>query len=295
MLKKAKEIRNKHSKIRNKLIDDPELFESLILNLIDNKLSGISVIDFEHSLRKEPGKIYQKLENLLDTYRDEMHPKKNLNDLLKEITLEALYKKVVNKEKSVLTDRLINLLCKAKIHFDKMKNKDIVIFIGSTGAGKSTTVSYLLGAKLEYVQNKIGESIVKYVDESELFPRIGQSIAISETIYAQGYEILHGRENKSILLCDCPGFHDTRGTEYELCTTLSISKAIEESRSIKGVVLIIPYSSFLVDKGQGILQTFESLIDILPSFLDGNMLWTSVSIMVSKALSYENVLTNLTE
>ena len=297
IVKKHYEIRKELASIRNELKGNKDLLELIVLNFIGNKLQGISLNAFQQQLSEGSGKIYQRLEKLVEEYRDELERNTSLEELLCKITLEAQYELITCKEKSINVDHIMSILCKAEIQLDKMKNKELVMFIGSTGAGKSTIVSYLLGATLESSQNRMGECVVKISGVSDSFPIIGQSVGTSETTYAQGFEFDTTTQAKegfnNCLLCDCPGFHDTRGTEYELCTNLSIDKTIKQSENIKAIVLVIPYASFLVERGQIILKTFETLTDMVPSFLEENEIWKSVFILITKTAGFENILKSL--
>ena len=82
------------------------------------------------------------------------------------------------------------------------------------------------------MKNEFGDRVVRFrSDATGTSAKIGQSLVTSETIYAEGLPILEksvtpnsllAKNLKSIILCDNPGFHDTRGSEYEICTNMSI-------------------------------------------------------------------------
>jgi len=59
---------------------------------------------------------------------------------------------------------------------------------------------------------------------------------------------------EGVILCDNPGFHDTRGSNYEICTNLSIDQAVQNSKSIKAIVLVVPYHTFTLDRGNHIIN-----------------------------------------
>ena len=46
---------------------------------------------------------------------------------------------------------IYNLFDKAKIAAESVRDKDVIILIGSTGTGKSTTIHFLSGSKMEKV------------------------------------------------------------------------------------------------------------------------------------------------
>jgi len=78
------------------------------------------------------------------------------------------------------------------------------------------------------------------------FPKIGQSLGESETLYASGYLTVLPQSNTPIMICDCPGFADTRGSDYEICTNLSIDKAIDKAKTIRAIVLTVPIHAFYI-------------------------------------------------
>ena len=44
------------------------------------------------------------------------------------------------------------------------------------------------------------------------------------------------------LQVDFPGFSDTRGTEYEMCTLISIDQAMAAMKKVKAVAIVISFS-----------------------------------------------------
>lgn len=61
-------------------------------------------------------------------------------------------------------------------------------------------------------------------------------------------------------LCDHPGFGDTRGVQYEICTNLSMDRAIEVCNSLRAIVLVVSYDT-ITERGSN--QKFMSMIDSL--------------------------------
>ena len=85
--------------------------------------------------------------------------KHEISALLNEIEsnrydLEKLLSKLFKiKRKTVIIDlfELERLILKANISKDKIKNKDIIVVMGQTGAGKTTTILKFLGNSFEEV------------------------------------------------------------------------------------------------------------------------------------------------
>jgi len=131
-----------------------------------------------------------------------------------------------------------------------------VFFFGNTDAGKSTSINYFLGAKMKKVKNKVGDPCFIIEEEEAHFPKIGQAIGTSETLFARAYPL---KSNEKRVLIDCPGFNDTRGEHYRLCTHLSIDLAARQIGKIKAVVIVLPIAEFIQDRGNHIVKIFEAI------------------------------------
>lgn len=105
------------------------------------------------------------------------------------------------------------------------KGKDVLLLIGSTGAGKTSLVSYLTGMDLNYDS-----------EDSE------HGITLKKT--TPGFEISSGNESvtklpnfrpltdTSFLLYDLPGLEDTRGSSYEILNASFIKNIVENAKTV---------------------------------------------------------------
>ncbi|CAD8073262.1 unnamed protein product [Paramecium primaurelia] len=207
--------------------------------------------------------------------------------ILNNIVLEAHYTNLIQKGDTLQCIKVMDLLKQSFKHTENIKNKDIIIFLGATGSGKSTSINYYLGHELDEYE-KYGKKFLKLTDEKNLsqdqFAKIGHSLAVSETTFIQGYKV---QDVDNLMLCDCPGFDDTRGDLYDLNTMLSIDQTITNCKSIKSIVLTISYETFFVNRCQGIVQLFLNLQQLIPNIFIKNSARDSVFILLTK--------TNLTE
>ncbi|CAF0934036.1 unnamed protein product [Adineta steineri] len=180
--------------------------------------------------------------------------------------------------------RLVNvseiqrLIGKAKEAAELIKNKDIVLLIGPTGSGKSTTIQFLSGAKMQHV--KVETTPGKYLDHVAMIGPIDNPdlkyvtttpLQRSETRYIatvtiQLKDILGSHVTDTIVLCDAPGFEDTSGPEVDIANSIGVIDALKRTNSVKLLVL----SSYLTlgDKGQGIQKLAHILVNMIRGIED---------------------------
>jgi len=167
---------------------------------------------------------------------------------------------------------------------DLIKNKDIILLLGETGAGKTTIIQFLLGMKMEEKTNKgilhiegdtdeyllrkypkgvFDENIIKNIKnlKSSCFMQ-------SETRYLNPIQIDLGDSynRDSIIICDTPGFRDSNGTEVDIANGISIIKTISMAKSVKPLILISEKG--FGDRGQELKRYAMTIASILPDFYD---------------------------
>jgi len=163
---------------------------------------------------------------------------------------------------------------------DSSVGKDIIVFLGNTGAGKSTLINYLSGKELEV--DGLG-NIALQDPQNPSAMVIGNSDG-SETFLPRFTPV------GNFLFYDLPGFRDTRGTARNLVNACFIKAIMENARSVRlvfvagiGEVTEIRGSSFKELYRQATqlipqksIETFSALVitkshvskDILPKFLE---------------------------
>jgi hypothetical protein len=173
-----------------------------------------------------------------------------------------LGKKLANPTLKLSTEDSISLLMKCIAHGDaeaeKAQGKDLLIFIGNTGAGKSTTVNYLCGCDMELLtpeeaeELQLGdvlESIIRVCPKAEEgkpkeVMKIGHS-KTSQTFMPQ-IETMDGET-----YCDCPGFLDNRGAEINIANAVNVRNAITSAKSVR-VLMLLNYASLKADRARGL-------------------------------------------
>ncbi|CAF4569908.1 unnamed protein product [Rotaria sp. Silwood2] len=135
-------------------------------------------------------------------------------------TLEKILKMI----RPLNIQELFRLAEKVDEAAELMKGKDVILLLEGTGAGKSTTIHFLGGSKLE--ETKI---------TTTPFARSETRFITPVTV---NYKDVGGLTNDSFVLCDSPGFEDTSGPEVDIANGFGIVKAIKGSKSVKPVILI---------------------------------------------------------
>ena len=176
------------------------------------------------------------------------------------INFESLLKrKLQNPNVKLSSDESIFLLdeCikKGEIQAAKADHKELTVFIGNTGSGKSTMINYLYGCKMQrIVPSALGinglEKIVVVkpvstggtVDEIMPIGHLKQSMTFMPQIET---------DKAGITYCDCPGFLDNRGFEINTANAVNIKNVFIRAKSVK-VVMLINYHSLLADRGRGL-------------------------------------------
>ncbi|PCI76636.1 hypothetical protein COB21_04200 [Candidatus Aerophobetes bacterium] len=257
-LERLEAIRKKIETFKQELIQNHgALLTELIGSLISNQLESIDLSLLKGTL------LHRRLKNIRKDHLSDLNVSISLQALLKKIVLEANYQRTVAEDQLLEVSSTMNLLRDATKHVQRVAGKKVSFFMGNTGSGKSTAVGFLLGANVVKRANSVGESVLCYKlkegQDPALFPQIGQSLGESETLYTTGYLAPNGAG-----IADCPGFKDTRGSDFELCTNLSIDEAVNQVGSIQSVVAVVPAAHFLNDRGQSILELIQTIRDKFP-------------------------------
>lgn len=163
------------------------------------------------------------------------------------------------------------------------QGKELVLFLGTTGAGKSTCINYLLGAKLDKEQD-IDLTLAVLSDDQNAWlptkklPEIGNKFYASCTSYSEIFD----DESNGLAYCDTAGFMDTRRAESELhvCASLSMQLAIQSAKTIKAIVVVIEWETFR----QRICTVLEALMYTLSQLLiEPECIADSIIFLINKA------------
>ena len=150
-------------------------------------------------------------------------------------------------------DELVELYNKINTtlkHISSNQDKEAILILGPTGAGKST-LTYLLANKPLFAKiNKRGDMVIESTEKLENV--VISSKMQSETKIPSRIVTPHG-----LVIWDCPGFTDT-DNKQEICNAFYLQKVFETTKFLKFILLL---SDEDLKQGRG-----TTLINILKRF-----------------------------
>ncbi|CAF2770029.1 unnamed protein product [Rotaria sp. Silwood2] len=189
-----------------------------------------------------------------------------------------LLRELLRKIRPLNLQQIQRLLTKAEHAATLMRDKEIILFVGATGTGKSTTAQFLAGSKMKKIQVQVTSEIVLehiMVVESTKHPDLNNLISNSQKkcethciipVTVQLKDIFGPNEVGELTICDTLGFCDTIGPEVDVANSTAVLEAFQKCKSIK----ILAFSSYasLGNKGRGIQKLAHMLISMLPGIED---------------------------
>ena len=147
-------------------------------------------------------------------------------------------------------------MCRRVPEENVLADRDLIVLLGKSGAGKSTTIHYFLGNEFEKTEagrlnpKKLGN----FLDEV----RVGEG-KVSETRQMGLVSLVNEQtESGHFFLCDTPGFGDTgKADGVGILNSLVISRALQQCRSIR--VLVLCSVSQYGAQAQGLIETLQNL------------------------------------
>ncbi|CAF0934074.1 unnamed protein product [Adineta steineri] len=135
------------------------------------------------------------------------------------------------------------LVSKAEKAAELIRDKDVILLVGATGAGKSTTIQFLAGCQMKKVSVEVAPGnplehiqAVGTIRNSELRNVTSSPHNKSETRYiapvtVQLKDIYGAHESGMITLCDAPGFGDTAGPEVDIANSVGVIEALKKRKT----------------------------------------------------------------
>ncbi|CAF3045236.1 unnamed protein product [Rotaria sp. Silwood2] len=185
---------------------------------------------------------------------------------------------LLTKMRPLNVQEIQRLVDKAKVAGKLIHGKEIILLIGETGTGKSTTIQFLAGSKMKKTKVEVEPGrFLEHITADGLITNSGLENVISsarnksETRYItpvtiQLKDIFGSYEFGEIILCDAPGFGDTAGPEVDIANGVGVIEAIKGCKSVK-ILALSSYKS-LGDRGQGIQRLAHLLINMIHGIQD---------------------------
>lgn len=141
----------------------------------------------------------------------------------------------------------------------RISGRSAVMVVGNTGAGKSTFLNYVGGCTMESksaksmgIKGTMGHVVVvKPVSEGGMRDEL---VTIGHGNVSQTFlpNVLIDDETE-LCFCDCPGFLDNRGTEFNIANAVNLTTTLGQAKEVK-VVVLISYDTIKADRGRGMSE-----------------------------------------
>lgn len=122
-----------------------------------------------------------------------------------------------------------------------IKDKDVILLVGGTGAGKSTFLHFLSGAKLKRTVNYGGKIGMNHIEVVECVEGL-ESVTVSPFMKSETKGIravgIKKSDDVAVFVCDSAGLFDTKGCEVEIANGSLMARAMHSCRSVKLVLFI---------------------------------------------------------
>lgn len=183
---------------------------------------------------------------------------------------EELSKEFINLLKYIQpvdVDQMLIYIDKAISAAEKIKGKDIFLLLGGTGTGKTTTIHFLAGSKMEKTTVRGLKHIAPVqITDGELAEFVTSPFSRSETrsinpIFIDAHKC-GAQKVSEVILCDSPGFCDTDGVELDIANGIGIVRAVKGCQSVKPIVLVSQQS--IGDRSEGLTKLAGILIMFIP-------------------------------
>jgi len=133
------------------------------------------------------------------------------------------------------------LLSKNNKTVNSIQGQDIVLLIGSTGSGKSTTIQVLAGGNMKLEKVEMPGKSGKYLDHVRAVPPfpnqalkeiISSPFAKSETKNICPIMVTLPNSEGNVWLVDAPGYGDTGGPEVDITNSVGLISALQKCKSM---------------------------------------------------------------
>ena len=156
---------------------------------------------------------------------------------------------------------IIRLVKESEESAEITEDKNVLMFLGGTGSGKSTTIHFLSGSQLTLIEELDHLEVTANPKYESLKKIKTNPSSVSETRFVTSVSIdpseMLSSDNNGIVLCDTPGFDDTRSPEIDIANAAGLVIAMRKCKSVKPVI-VLSFKS-LGDRLQGLREIIHTL------------------------------------
>ena len=143
-----------------------------------------------------------------------------------------------------------SLAAKTEEQLQKVKDKVILLLLGPTGGGKSTTIQWLCGSKLVKTHVKMGQISLSHIGvakngypaghDPELERVALSPFSVSETSFIRVIKTVYasGFATAECFICDSPGLEDSRGEELNVANIYGLVQAARVCKKVIPIVVL---------------------------------------------------------
>jgi hypothetical protein len=151
--------------------------------------------------------------------------------------------------------------------------------------GKSTTVNFLLGRKMEKITTAKGRSVIAVASNDCEISGIGHDTTRSKTLLPQFLNSSNavasqGAPLPNFSFADFPGFNDTRGFEFNVANATNLKSYLQSCRSGVRILLLVDRRSIQLDRGKSI----KDIASLINSMFSGSIdkVESSISVCLTR-------------
>ena len=158
---------------------------------------------------------------------------------------------------SKLRDLIMEKVHAAEAYSNRAVGQDIMVVLGTTGAGKSVFTNYMHGCDMSSV--RIKGVAGRVIECSNPVTPIGHDKHSKTTfpILCEGSALTGG-----LGFGDFPGFFDNRGADFDISNAYATQAVMSKAKSIRGIVLLVNYPGILTKRGEAIREAADTLKQI---------------------------------
>jgi predicted GTPase len=206
-------------------------------------------------------KVIKYLENIANYER--------LKENNKNMQTTSIYENLIAIKKELIpidTLDLCRLIAKTVEVEREIEAKNILLFIGETGSGKTTMIKALLGYKMgtKLYKNIRYITIIEKVNDQKVVDMHSNPSSRSVTRYIVAVRPRSNITFKEVYLTDTPGFGDSAGVEVKLANIIGVKRALRRCNSVIPIIVISKES--WGNRGTGIKNLARTLSTLFANY-----------------------------